>query len=394
VPEPSDIAALVEGGLRPVSGEEARRLAASSSAPKRAIRHRARVVIPIGALVTAAIVLALVLLPAGVGDGPQPAAASELQLLASRAANVNVASLAPGQYLYTEIETQTTEVATQFTPNGSAVHEYLSGTQQTWLDDQGYGRMVITTDPTPHFASKADEDVWKAAGSPPALVPPNQLKQVVTVTPTWAGGLAATPLFQVTGLPTDPNALEDVLASGRFKPQLTSGPQCQSRDCTVVAAAAALLEGPDIGATPALRSALFEVLSHVAGVTDLGTVTDMTGQTGIGLSFTQNIPARTLTVHCSSGTTDANMTLGPGISFHLPASTVTYEFVVDPQSTSLIGTNDVANPDMQPAPPNACPGSPLPQSPQQKVYVSPHWSSVLSEGIVGSETSTSLTTGS
>jgi hypothetical protein len=250
--------------------------------------------------------------------------------------------------------------------------------------------MVVTTDPTPQFFTKAGKAAWEAAGSPPAAVPPNQLSQVVTVTPTWAGGLAATQLFQVADLPTDPAALRQVLAAGRYEPQLESGPQCQAMDCVVVASAVALLQGPDIGATPALRSALFELLSHVTGVTDLGTVTDKDGQSGIGLSFLEEIPAHTLTIHCPPGTTDANMDLGPSITASVPSSSITYEFIVDPQTTAVVGTQEVATPNMQPPPPNACPGGP--QS-QNHVFVAPQWSGVLSEGIVGSETSTSLISG-
>jgi hypothetical protein len=161
-------------------------------------------------------------------------------------------------------------------------------------------------------------------------------------------------------------------------------------DCIVVASAVALLQGPDIGATPALRSALFEVLSHVRGVTDLGTVTDKDGQSGIGLSFLEEIPAHTLTIHCASGTTDASMKLGPSVSALMPASSITYEFVVDPQTTAVVGTQEVATPDMQPPLPNACGGGP---QPQKDVFVAPQWSGVLSEGTVASETSTSLISG-
>jgi hypothetical protein len=391
VPEASEqLVAFIEGGIRPVSGEEARQRSTRGKRPKRGLRRRPRILIPVGVVAVAAIVLSLVLLPTGTPGGPQPAAAAELTLFASRAANVNVPSLTPGQYLYTAIEKQTAEIGVDLTPGGTTDLEYLNGTQQTWLDSQGYGRMVVTTDPTPQFFTKAGPAAWKAAGSPPAALPPDQLFQVVTVTPTWAGGLAASQLFQVADLPTDPATLRQVLAAGRYKSQLESGPDCQAMDCIVVASAVALLQGPDIGATPALRSALFEVLSHVRGVTDLGTVADKDGQSGIGLSFLEEIPAHTLTIHCASGTTDASMKLGPSVSALMPASSITYEFVVDPQTTVVVGTQEVATPDMQPPLPNACGGGP---QRQKDVFVAPQWSGVLSEGTVASETSTSLISG-
>ena len=279
------------------------------------------------------------------------------------------------------------------------VHEYLNGTQQTWVNAQGYGRMVITTDPTPQFYSQADRNAWIAAGSPPAPVPGNELQQVVTVTPTWAGGLSSTPLFHVGDLPTDPGALENVLASGRFKSQLTSSLFCGTNYCMVVAEAAALLQGPDLGATPQLRSALFDVLAHVPGVLDLGTTTDKAGQTGLSLSFNHKTPARILSVHCATGGVPAHTNsqgiyiptvpanVGPAIPFNEPASTSTLELIVDPETTSVIGTEQTETPDMQPVA-NMCPGQPGYGGTPQLGWIAPEWTSVLNEQVVNSDSIT------
>jgi hypothetical protein len=80
------------------------------------------------------------------------------------------------------------------------------------------------------------------------------------------------------------------------------------------------------------------------------------------------------------------MKIGAGIPFEQPASTNAYEFIVDPMTTSVIGSEDVITPDVQPIP-NVCPGLP---GKLQYGYVAPHWSSVLSQGVVGSDTSTML----
>jgi hypothetical protein len=321
--------------------------------------------------------------------------------LASRAADVP--SLGPGQYFYSDIQTQTNAIG-ETTRSGRTIHEYLNGTQQTWVNAGGYGRIVTTTNPTPQFFTEADRAAWVAAGSPPAPIPSKELNQVVDVTPTGTLGTSSAPLFQVADLPTDPSALERVLASGRFNGQLSSSPLCwsSSRDCAVVATAAALLQGPDIGATPALRSALFEVLTHVPGVVDLGTITDKGGQTGIGLSFTHTTPAHSVSVHCATGGVPAHTNgdvhvptqpamVGSAIPVRQPASTTTLEFVINPDTTSVVGTQENVTPDSQPAL-DVCPDQ-LGNSgkPQLAFIVPSHWSSVLSEGVVGSASATTTT---
>jgi hypothetical protein len=386
VPESShDIVTLLEGGIRPVSADEARSVAAQASSPRHGRCRRARVVVPIAVLAAAA-VLAFLLVPSATPGGPGLAAAAELHQLAVRAANVNVASLAPGQYIYSDIERPTAQNGVAFTPGGPSVSEYLYGHQQTWVNAQGYGRMVVTTDPTPHFFSKTDEQAWKAAGSPPALLLPNEQSQVVTVTPTGAGPLAATPLFQAANLPTDPTALEKVLAAGQFKEYLAFTTPCQSTDCTVVESATALLEGPDVGATSSLRSALFDILSHVSGVTNLGPVTNVHGASGIGLSYVQHFAAHQGTSVCAAGTTPENPTSSPSLPYDVPAHTVTYTFVVDPLTTAVTGTEEVTSPDVQTTPPDPCPGATMSS---HEAFVAPKWTSVQSEGVVASETSTS-----
>lgn len=391
-----DIRKLVEKGIRPVSAEEA--FTGATERSTKGARSSRRVLVGAGAgtiVLAMVLIVVLVMIPSGAPGGPGSAAAAELQLLASRA--IDVPSLAPGQYYYSEIERQTNEIAGQLTPGGPTVLEYLNGLQQTWVNSQGYGRMVITTNPTPQFFNNADRAAWVAAGSPPVPTPPNQLNQDVTITPTGAGGSSSTPLFQVGDLPADPIALEQVLATGRFNKDLPSGPLCSSSDCTVVSAAAALLQGPDIGATPGLRSALFDVLAHVPGVVDLGTTTDKGGQTGIGLSFTHTIPAHTESIHCATGGVIAHTnsngayvpsqpaTVGPAIPFQVAASTTTLELVIDSDTTSVIGTQETMTPYEQPVP-NVCPGQPGYGGKPQIGYSAPYyWTGVVSEGVVNSD---------
>jgi hypothetical protein len=192
--------------------------------------------------------------------------------------------------------------------------------------------------------------------------------------------------MDASNLPTDPPSLERVLASGRFSGQQRFPQLCQTETCAVVAGAASLLQGPDIGATPALRSALFEVLARVPGMTNLGNVIDKGGQSGIGLMFSQTTPAHMATYHCVSGALQAYTDAGPVVSLQWPTSTTSLEFVIDPDTTAVIGTQQVTTPDTQSIP-NACPGAPQ----KQETYsYPPIWTNVLSQGVVDSTTSTSL----
>jgi hypothetical protein len=126
------------------------------------------------------------------------------------------------------------------------------------------------------------------------------------------------------------------------------------------------------------------VLAHVPGVRDLGTIKDMDGRPGLGLTYVERVPSQVLQLHCASGTTDANMTNGPAIPFRLPASRVVYTFVVDPKTTAVIGTHQVPSPAMQIMPPNPCAVTKV----IQRGYDAPSWTSVLDEGIASSDSST------
>jgi hypothetical protein len=381
-----DIRTLVDCGIRAVSVDEAR---GRSHEPVGGLptRRRTRFVVGGAALAVAAAVLALVLIPSGAPGGPSSAAAStELRLLASQANDIP--ALKPGQYLYSEIEAPTEYFAEALSP-GVNVNGYLSGVVRTWINSGGYGRVVVITNRTAHLDTKADQRTWKKAGSPPIPGPPQGLRQEATVTPTGSGEPppAPTPVLHVGGLPTNPASLRRVLESNRFLFQVPTESQCADADCRVVSTAAALLQGPDIGATPALRSALYEVLSRVPGVKEVGTIQNRAGRSGIGLSYVERIPARTLHLHCANGTA-SYVNAGGSIPFRMPASKIIDTFVVDTQTTAVIGTEQVPTPPVQVEPFDSCSSSQQPRH----AYLAPRWSSVLKEGTVSSDESTSILT--
>jgi hypothetical protein len=382
-----DIRSLIDGGIDAVSVDEVRQRA-GQPVGNRPTRRRSRFLVVGAVVAAAAAIIALVLIPRGTPGGPSSAAAAaELRFFAARADDVP--ALKPGQYLYSEIETPTEYFAAALAP-GVDVNGYLSGVVRTWINGEGYGRVVATTDKTAHLDTKSDERTWEKAGSPPLPGPPGGSRQEETVTPTEAGEPppAPTPVFQVADLPTNAAALRRVLESNRFEVQVPTASQCADADCRAVSIAAALLQGPDIGATPALRGALYEVLSRVPGVTDVGTIKNRAGRSGLGLRYVEHVPARTLQMHCAGGTA-ADGGKGGAISFRMPASEIIDTFVVDAQTTAVIGTEQVPTPAVQVNPFGLCSGGTQPRH----AYNAPRWSSVLQEEVVSSDQSTTPVAG-
>jgi hypothetical protein len=363
--------------------------------PARSIPAHRTMGISISAVVAVAatVVLLVVLLPASVGTSKASAA---LTRLAAQAATVPTA-LSPGQYAYTEVEQSPTMVSGGTpTPGGTPFTEYFTGTVQTWVAADGSGRRVTTMDPTPHFYTAYDRTLWIAAGSPAGAVPPGQLTTVQTFGPTTAAEVnGPIPLYNVAELPTDPTALSAILNNENPGAQslgtlpagiksLDFASSCSTAACTLFERTVALLQGPDVGASPALRQALYEVLSAVPGVELLGTTTDQAGQSGVGLALVQHRPAQTIKVECTSdaGTT---VTTTPEYS---PASTTTYSIVVDPQTTTLLSSQESTTPlvTMMPTSPPC-----LPTSGSHKLERSengPNWHDVVNSGVVTSETAT------
>jgi hypothetical protein len=371
---------------------------------------RRSVRLPAAALLAVGVTTALVvgLLPGTIGT-PRSAAAAALNHLASQAAQ-QPTSLASGQYFYTDIEQPTTITTASGLPGGPYTF-YESGVVQTWVAADGSGRRVTTTDPTPRFFSAAEQAKWMAAGEPPLVTAPNPQP-----TQTFGPGSAAEvngpiPLYDVSTLPTDPDALaaalgKDVPGSGDLG-ALPPGIAALDVESNLFERTAALLQGPDVGETPALRSALFEVLASVPGVQLLGTVTDPAGQTGLGIQLVESRPAGIATITCGPGTpgqpspgvtihrtgTGVTVVAGPSsggedtttVTQPYPAISRTIRLVVDPETTTLLSTETTDSPSVLPANIDPCSSSP---AANQTETVTPDWKVILAEGVVGSDTAT------
>jgi hypothetical protein len=237
------------------------------------------------ALLTAAVVVVLVvvlvvqLLP---GSGPQTGTEAEAAL--ARLASVAAAQPAgvipgPGHYLYYE----TSQTMTGATPQPAGAPQFLfreAQSTQTWVAPDGSGRQRITTSP-PRLVVPAQHAAWVAAGSPqPVLQAPGVVDTLYPSRRSPDGGPLVTShgeyslsYLDSSKFPTEPAALQRYI--DRY-----FGIRDNSRSATLQLAASVL----QIGARPALRSAIFQLIEHLRGVTLLGTTKDPLGRAGTGVA--------------------------------------------------------------------------------------------------------------
>ena len=247
---------------------------------QRRLPNRSVVVVPLVGIAAAALVVVLVLqlLPAS-GQHPTSAAAAVLNEAASVAANLPASQVpGPGQYLYY----RTTQGSIQ--DSGAPLGErnfllYSTETIDTWVAPDGSGRQRIVV-AAPHLLYPADQSAWEAAGSPNYEVQSAGVFDTKFPSTTRIGG----PLIEeVNGenylaypddsrIPTDPSALKQYL--NRY--DHNSGP------ATAFLIAGDLLQE---GASPALRSALFQVIEQLPGVKVLGPTKDEAGRPGLGIAL-------------------------------------------------------------------------------------------------------------
>ncbi|HEY1829574.1 MAG TPA: hypothetical protein VGG38_04945 [Acidimicrobiales bacterium] len=296
--------------------------------------------------VAAAAVLLVTLVPVQLGrDGSQAAAAlNDLATAAGRQP-----SLGPGQYEYTEVELEPTgsdASGAAGVPGGWT--SFSVGTVQTWIAANGAGKQVTSSDLNPDFMTATDKANWAKAGGK-FVEPPNY---VVTDQQFGAGGKGLSsnqfqgsrPVpFDVAALPTDPTRLAATLcASKKWKALPTAdatvvGYSIQARPsgCQLFGIAVTLLQGPDLGSTPALRQALFKVLAGVSGVRLLGTRTDAAGKRGVELQLVDRTPAGVTKVSCTSGDSPTDKVVKRYLLHH-PAMSTIFTVIVDPSTGVLL----------------------------------------------------------
>jgi hypothetical protein len=267
---------------------------------------------------------------------PTPRAVKALDHLATLAAKQP--ATASGRYYYTDIENVNTQ------SSSSTFSANILSIQQTWIEANGDAVQATTVLRYPQFYTSADRKAWIKAGRPPVATPPfGSLQRYSATTP------GVPPLYDVKGLPLDPASLYKILnrenrgAVGYGKlpkgiSELDYQGSCNSAACSLFERDAALMQGPDIGMTPAFRSSLFKVLAMVPNIKYLGTVPDPIGQSGTGFRFVDSTPAQTEYYTCRPEVISPKPIRGAKDvkQFRFPASSVTYTLVVNPRTSLLM----------------------------------------------------------
>jgi hypothetical protein len=165
--------------------------------------------------------------------------------------------------------------------------------RQIWIGADGSGRIQETYG-TPSFVTPADRAAWVSHGSPALSTTPSDT--------TFGPGTLSDGPQVLSKLPTDPGQLGSMLSARTIE----GGPPGPAEDFAQIGD---LLR--ETNASPALRSALYQVAETIPGVKLLGTVTDHDGRSGIGLA-------------------------------RVSAGGEEFEYVFDPSTSALLGEQDVA----------------------------------------------------
>jgi hypothetical protein len=357
-------------------------------------RLNRRFTVSIAALtaVAAAIVLLVTLLPAQL-DTQGSSAAAALIDLASTAGSQPI--LGSGQFTYSEVELKPTGVTVSgATGSNESWTQYSEGTVQTWIAADGSGRQVTTTDLNPQFLTAADKTNWARSGGkfdePPSYVVTDEHfgQGGKSLTGNQLGESRALP-YNVSTLPTDPTPLAKTLCDTNKWRALSSAVSSvtgysvtgtQTPGCQLFGIVVTLLQGPDIGSTPALRQALFKVLASVPGVRLIGKTTDTAGARGTGLQLVDRVPAGSTKITCASGTSTGNSGQKTFVE-HQPATATIYTVIIDPSTATLLSLERSFTP-LKVKFESPC----IPDTGNQLVEQIPDSSVLLSSGVVDSTT--------
>ena len=284
-------------------------------------------------VVVAAVGIAGALKP-GTPGGPTPAAAAVLKHLALVAAGQPAGDVpGPGHFLYVESD----EAYTSTTGGSPSYTVLMPEHRQIWIGPDGSGRLDESYG-QPEFLSAQDHADWVAAGSPPLPHAPSD-------TSFGPGGLS---LMDLSHLPTDPSSLAAQISSR----QIEGGPPGTAEDFTQIGD---LLRETD--ASPALRSALYQVAASLRGITSLGTVTDHAGRPGIGVAYVHGGEQDELVFdpQTSALLGEQNSVVGPGSAYRV--GTV-FGWIVFRQSAVVDSTATGPNGAPVPLPPASSAASP------------------------------------
>lgn len=247
-----------------------------------------------------------------------PSAAAVLAAAASTASSRPAVTLAPGEYSFTQHRSlfEVSVLPPGTSAGTSPITATYTQTLDLWVDRTGSGSYVIDRGPL-QFPSVADEEAW--AASPTAQ--------------GWEGSYfvaresGATPRVVATDvatLPTTTGQVATLIGAGRTGTEVDN---IQAGPNSTFERAAALLTNPSIGMTPALRGALYDVLSDQPGATVETGVTGGSGVRGTAVSIHDASPgtARQIIIDPGTGAPLEVDTAPPGTGPRAPgAGTSTY----------------------------------------------------------------------
>jgi hypothetical protein len=269
----------VPGSDSPVARQSFERMLAARSRQSRT--RRRRITISVAGAAVAALGAAITLITSITPVVPvSPAAAAILNQAAVAASHQKPIVLPPGDYFYT-MTRGFGIVMTEWKPRMIYYPEYVS-TDQSWLTANGNGKDIYTI-VSPITFAHGTRDIWIAAGKP----------AIYSQNPTITTG-DEVPLVNLSHLPARPAALARQISHKRTGlADINADIEDPSSPTGLFRAALEILSTKSVGGTPALRSALFNLMAQQPGIKDLGTTKTRSGQSGIGL---ETSPDRTGTV--------------------------------------------------------------------------------------------------
>lgn len=198
--------------------------------------------------------------------GGGSAAAADLRGLAATSVGAPALRPGPGQFVLWETEQVRPELRMDLTTGIEFTVEPRLRVE-TWIapDGTGFQRTEVLSS---EFASEADRELWEEAGEP-------AIPRTGAISLERFGSEDA-PWVDLTGLPTEPEALTEAIREGLPVPLPTGGEELFSHVGYLLA------QG---NAGPELRAALFEVAARLEGVRSAGGVLDPLGREGLGFDL-------------------------------------------------------------------------------------------------------------
>jgi hypothetical protein len=293
------------------------------------------------ACAAAALTLFAVWAPNGTPGGSNSAAAAVLRLTAVKAGDQTVLQPGIGQALNSHFKVAIE--ATEANPDGTQRSEaQFVGTADEWTFSNGSGHEQVSFGP-PHFGSPSNQQAWQLNEQIPfqGSVPYSSAGPVIHLVPALGS-------FNVSSLPTKPDALAALLGQKVTGIEgldiLPMGPDI------VFDRIGLLLATPQLGNSPALASALYQVLASLPGITSLGRMSDHVGRSGTG--FTEVGSGETLIVNTNTGSLfelhrNPTSSIGSAISgtaaFNGPVNSQETLLWLDPQGQTIVSGSSVPN---------------------------------------------------